>query len=502
MLSGQMYGYLQPCGCRRPQLGGLERRANFIRGLRDRGWPVTALDLGDVLPVAGVVPEQAILKYGTTMAALREMGYSVVGVGRAELSNGLYRVLAEYALKKEQPPYTLAGNVGGKSGDDRITSRDSAFPGPGSRPLVGSGEVVSVGKIRLGVVGAVGASVRKAVEPLSRIGFTGQKESLAAAVKEFATRPDKPDVLILLYQGTAAEAREVVASRPEFHVILCLSPDPEAPEKPETVTRPDGGKTLVVRVGQKGQYVGAIGVHRGPGGLDLRYQLVPLGEEYVTPGTEDEARRVNPVLPFLDQYAATVRDRSLLAKFPQSAHPAQVRQPTLSYVGSDRCASCHAAEYDAWKVTQHARAMDALEKVAKRPEARNHDGECVVCHTVGLAYKTGYRDELTTPNLKHVGCEACHGPGSGHAADPKNPALLALQSMWRPNSGDRLPPVAEFGRLAGLAADDREAALSPTSKRAVASVGRLCAGCHDRDNDPLFDLVTYWPKVAHLARKK
>src|SRR5262245_48853676 len=30
LLSGQTHGYLQPCGCSRPQLGGLERRYNLI----------------------------------------------------------------------------------------------------------------------------------------------------------------------------------------------------------------------------------------------------------------------------------------------------------------------------------------------------------------------------------------------------------------------------------------------------------------------------------------
>src|SRR5438105_3846482 len=31
ILSGQMYGYLQPCGCSRPQVGGLERRFELMR---------------------------------------------------------------------------------------------------------------------------------------------------------------------------------------------------------------------------------------------------------------------------------------------------------------------------------------------------------------------------------------------------------------------------------------------------------------------------------------
>src|SRR5690242_12636009 len=48
VLSGQMYGYLQKCGCSHPQKGGLERRYNFIQSLKARGWEVIGVDLGDL----------------------------------------------------------------------------------------------------------------------------------------------------------------------------------------------------------------------------------------------------------------------------------------------------------------------------------------------------------------------------------------------------------------------------------------------------------------------
>src|SRR5437868_6306161 len=50
MLTGQTFGYVQPCGCTRPQKGGIERRANFVKSLKDKGWPGAAGDLGDVYP--------------------------------------------------------------------------------------------------------------------------------------------------------------------------------------------------------------------------------------------------------------------------------------------------------------------------------------------------------------------------------------------------------------------------------------------------------------------
>src|SRR5262249_26813548 len=66
VLSGQQHGYLKPCGCSRPQVGGLERRYNFLKTLEAKGWPVVAVDLGDVAQKhgpAGLPNLQAVIKY-------------------------------------------------------------------------------------------------------------------------------------------------------------------------------------------------------------------------------------------------------------------------------------------------------------------------------------------------------------------------------------------------------------------------------------------------------
>src|SRR5438876_7949575 len=85
ILSGQQHSYLKFCGCTERQLGGFERRYNFIMKLREQGWPVAAVDLGDlVMHQSSTLHDQSILKFDTAIKALAAMEYSALGVGEYE----------------------------------------------------------------------------------------------------------------------------------------------------------------------------------------------------------------------------------------------------------------------------------------------------------------------------------------------------------------------------------------------------------------------------------
>jgi hypothetical protein len=505
VITGQTYGYLQPCGCSRPQLGGLERRANFMATLKAAGWPVAGVDLGDLLPVESLIPQQGIMKYVTTLTALRTMGYIAVGLGKAEFANGLFHILDQLAAQKTPLPAIVCGNVGSFIGGE-FTPRADAFPGPNGKPAVGLVEVAQVGTIPVGITSVVAPSVAKEVGALGRktlVNFSSITDELKAAVKELTAHPQKPQLNVLLVQGTLAEARQIPGEFPLFDVIVCLSPEPLPPPAPTTIAGAAGRKTLVVQVGWKGQRVGVLGIFKRPaGGFDLNYHVAALGEEYVTPGPEDKARSLNPILGLLDQYAERVKVENLLNQLKPVPHPAQTQDAKLSFVGSEKCFTCHAAETAKWTDSAHSHAMEALETLAKRPAQRNHDPECVVCHTVGFGYRTGYQNASATPHLRHVGCESCHGPGSGHVANPKDGKLLALQSPWRKARTDRLPTLATMEKLAKLSESDRARyPLTEVETRMVKAVSNQCQSCHDSENDPLFDLYTYWPKIHHGSRK-
>ncbi|MBP3955879.1 hypothetical protein J8F10_11340 [Gemmata sp. G18] len=510
VFTGQTFGLLQPCGCSRPQTGGLERRAVFIQSLKDKGWPVAGIDLGDLYPEKPAVREQGRLKYIATMNALREMGYIAVGVGQTDITAQLDMLLGAYIAQKEQRPFTLAGNAVGLDGAGKIVPRLQRFPVlPGdTRPLIGSTEVADVGTLPIGIAGIVGKSL--AVDARTKkldtsIDFSEIPDALKVVRDELKNHKKQPKLNVLIYQGSSADAVGVAKDFPQFNIILCQASDPLPPLLPQ---QPQGTKTLIIEVGHKGQHVGVLGVFKKPdGGLDLKYQLVQMSEEFITPGTEEQAYKSNKTLKILEDYAKSVKSEIALGKdYPRVPHAAQIHaqglnpKVNLTYVGSDACKACHAKEHEQWAKTKHGHAMDALEKLAKRPSLRQYDGECVRCHTVGFDHQSGYENEKKTAHLKHVGCESCHGPGSGHAADPKNKQLTALLALWKQGvPGDaKMPDMAFMEKMAKLGPEERGMqAIPPANQLLLNRVGGACMKCHDQDNDPHFDIYKYWVQVNH-----
>src|SRR5262249_46835247 len=86
--------------------------------------------------------------------------------------------------------------------------------------------------------------------------------------------------------------------------------------------------------------------------------------------------------------------------------PAPPQPP--GYAWADSCRSCHQAIYDAWAKTKHATALDRL-------SGGEQEKECIGCHVTGPRNRV--LDGRKVLN-RGVQCEACHGAGAAHAADP------------------------------------------------------------------------------------
>lgn len=114
---------------------------------------------------------------------------------------------------------------------------------------------------------------------------------------------------------------------------------------------------------------------------------------------------------------------------PVRSAPAQNINHT--YVGTKKCRMCHVNQYRSWKESANANAFEALKPgVGSDVKQRSgldvsrdytRDQRCLPCHTVGFGRPGGYAvpaadDTRATKQAalrEGVGCEACHGPGSG-----------------------------------------------------------------------------------------
>lgn len=514
VLSGQMYGYLQKCGCSHPQKGGLERRYNFIESLKARGWEVIGLDIGDVpKPLKYTpTPEQTLSKYEMGMQALKLMNYKAVGVGREELSMPLLNALTKYSVQK--------GNEFPKMHAANITNRDD-FPGSdGGSALCDSDILTAKSGVNVGVISVAGAELVQN-SPDRSVKFAPQTGPIVSGIlTKWKNAGKSPQVNVLLYQGPfswkdpatgkQADAQSAAEGFPQFHVVLCKTPDEsDAPEMPHVVNE---GRTMICQVGQKGQNIGVIGIYKIDKGIELYYQKVVMSEEFETPADKEAG---HPVLKLLQDYSDTVRDNDFLSEMARrkKLHAIQATYKEAQFVGDTQCFTCHQAEWAVWSKSKHAHAYDALAKIAKHPVGRNYDGECIICHTVGYEYQTGYLNEKKTPNLKNVQCEACHGPGSLHVAEEvANASKAARQqshkhalvlSPWKIDGKGMMPAASKLEEM--LKEKDpakRQGMMSEAENRAYLSVFRTCFHCHDTDNDPKFDLTAYWPNVVHTGLNK
>jgi hypothetical protein len=491
IISGQMQGYLQPCGCSDPQKGGLTRRYNFMQSLKDKGWPVAAVDLGDIAQPSG--PQQR-LKYVYSMKALKVMGYQAIGIGKNEFLMPLTEALGHYSANFPQPRL-VAANLA-------ETTKGGLFHALNVR----QGEIFTVGTMKLGATGAIGQVTAKEIEkslpPTEKdIRILDKDTALPATLKILTD--SKVDLGILLYQGHENEAKDCAKVLHEAHlksraiapvrILVCLTNEEEPPSLPtKDASAPN---TSIITIGHKGRYVGVVGVWKTAKGMDLKYQLVAMGPEQATkPG------KTNPVMDLMEKYAQDVREGNYLARFPRDNHEVQVALKDARYVGTAVCAGCHDDANKVWEKTRHTHAYDTLVK-AKDPKLRQFDGECIACHTVGFKHHTGYYDpppgstpkQVEKHNLKllDVGCESCHGPGSAHANNPNNKDLYSLINLYRPSDKELDPKTPAILR-------------SDLHKKRMSRIdGMLCQKCHDVENDVHWsNFQQKWDQIAHPTLKK
>ena len=352
--TGSELGALKPCGCSGGQLGGLEKRPGIFATVPRRNRLV--VDTGSLVRSD---QEQDLIKYRVLFEAFGLLDYDLVHLTAQDMAIARNLNLLGDATR----PFSI---ISAEEAGDHV-------PRAFTRLFKADGRTVRV----------------------NIVAFDPEEAALedSAALFPEADEGERVNILILRAcdQGVA---RDVAARVPGgVDCVIC----PSDSDEPRLLSDP-GARPLVFTVGRFGRYVCRLGVHFSPQrqGVGLTFTAIPVQERLPE----------NPTLVALyKSYQQLVKDSRLLEQYPRVPLP-----EGLTFVNSETCKPCHAYEYDKWSAKAHADAFATLREVGS-----DYDPECVVCHVVGMEYETGFVTEATTPQLRNVGCENCHGPGSEHA---------------------------------------------------------------------------------------
>jgi hypothetical protein len=373
--SGEQRGYLEPCGCSKPMIGGIARRARYFSRLPAEV-ATLKVDNGDMVEVPD---RQHELKAEALAQFYQKAGYDAVNLGEKDFMLGFGYL--RYLQRLSNVPILSANVMRGEN--------KPAFEAYTLRPVR-----LGAASLPVAIVGLLSQAYAKQVaqwNPDLTVAEPG-----AVLDKLQPELQAKAKFILLLYHGDLDDARAVVRSRPWVNLAVTAHEAEEYRAQPVT----EGG-TMLVNAGQKGKHIGQVEIKRTGDGAPVPELLAPVAMEE-TIGDDPATRDI------LKQYLSHVASENLLAAVPKQKSP-----NGQAFAGTANCLKCHAKAHQTWQKSAHAHAFRTLANVG-----HGSDPDCVGCHVVGLDYQAGFRTIEQTPQFKDVGCEACHKPQASHARKP------------------------------------------------------------------------------------
>jgi hypothetical protein len=451
-------GALEPCGCTKDQLGGIDHLAAYLQGQRDEAPARLVVGAGPMLfmepEVKGDDATQDAWKAEAIAQAAKEIGLTAWAPGANDWALG-QEALGKY---REQSGAVLLGkNLEGAAGVEGVTVRE-------------------VGGVKVGLIGVTDPKDRTGAYPAG-VKAGPAVEAMKAGVEE--AKKQGATVLVGLAALPRGEALRLADNVPELHVLVLGKPvergDGNDGPKPPVIL----GTTLVVETSNHLQSVAVVDLFVRPGagvplvfadagGVARAEELMSLsarirelenrlnsweGDKSVQPKdvaerkadlerlraekAKMEATRTPALGSFFRYSAVEVRDKlgrdeavagRMLSYYKRvNTHnkeafadrvPAAPAAGQAGYIGVEACTECHDEERKVYDGTQHAHAYATLEKGSKE-----FNLDCVSCHVTGYS-KPGGSTVTHNAKLQNVQCEECHGPGSLHARSPSKKDLI------------------------------------------------------------------------------
>lgn len=449
-------GAIEPCGCVKDMLGGIDHAAAFISAQKKAVPHSLVVGAGPMFfedpRVEEFERQQALFKAEAMASSLGDLGLVAWAPGANDWALG---VETFSSLVKESKAHALAANLGEGAGSVQAT------------------HVVNANGKK---VGLLGISIPE--YPRGKVGFAVD-DATAAAKKSLASlKKQGVDIIVGLFAAQRGEALRLVERVPQMQLAVIgkgydqgEANDP--PFAPEVI-----GQTLVTQAPNHLQgisvvdlfvrdsdhsFVDASGLESVQRRQSLERRIEELEKRLVVWRQDGEVKKDD--LKSREDELATLKKQ--LASIPRAKRPEQgsyflydlmeVREAQgtdgrvasrlmayyrkvnqhnkvafadkkprpapegeSSYVGVDACSNCHVEERAFWDKSPHAGAYETLSS-----QHKEFNLDCVSCHVTGYE-KAGGSTVTHVENLTDVQCEVCHGPGSRHVENPADESLIQL----------------------------------------------------------------------------
>lgn len=416
LVTADLWGQLEPCGCSADMRGGLDRMAAYVEARRGSG-PTLLVDAGDALfDRLEYAPDEEVgakLRAETVAAALRQMGLSAKAVFEKD-------ALPSFAVEAHFPKELLLRGpsireAGGlrvgllpweiEEGPERVAKESASLRSRGA-------DVV--------VVLAHGPRARLASQALSGpdLVIGSHLLSLEEGEKSQAVLRDPP-IFFTQARGQSLLEIELRVRQPGAPFQVVGGEDQREKElesldarirtyreRAEGLSGEDAAPFLekAEELELRRREVATAPIVLPAEGNVLAYRFVPI--------TED--REPHPqVRQLIASYDEAVAEANLRWARENPKECPTAREGEAAVVGQATCATCHPAAQAFWETTKHAKAYGTLEAARKQ-----FDLSCVTCHVTGWDLPGGPCRVDAVDERKNVGCESCHGAGSLHSQAP------------------------------------------------------------------------------------
>lgn len=454
-LISDLAGALEPCGCVKDQLGGMDHFGALVTGEKDKAKAAATLAAGPTffmdMELVADRRAQEISKAETIAASLKSVNLMGFAPGRNDWAGGpdTLKKLTEISGAP-----LLAANVVAKD----------VTPTKWTKKKIGA--------IELGIIGVAAPDKAK----VSLEGATSSPSADAVKAGVEALKKEGVQAIVVLAAVGRGEAKRIADANPELLAILVGSTGGGGDANTQAPPAERIGDVLVVETGNHLQTVATLDLYpregASGGGLvkfadgtgvervrkreelsgridELRARIATWETDKSVDKKDIDARKTElakleaerdaldkaPPPATGSYYRYAMRDireklggdeaiKAQMLGYYKKVNDANKlefadRKPKApakgepGYVGVEMCTTCHEDARKVWDKTSHAHAYATLSK-----QFKEFNLDCVSCHVAGYD-RPGGSTVTHVDDLKDVQCENCHGPGSLHAAKPE-----------------------------------------------------------------------------------